>query len=120
MLSLLYNISLTTRYTHRNKESVHLVRGQLIKAEYRQRWCHNAQQLATRYCICSPSDIPLSSIMVWVGIHGNMKTYLLLFRDNLNVQGYVDQVLRPAAVPFRYKTLQICNFYFLALRYSHI
>jgi len=38
--------------------------------------------------------------MVWGGIIGGRKTDLVIIIGNLNGYGYVDNVLRPVAVPF--------------------
>ena len=38
--------------------------------------------------------------MVWGGIMGRRKTNLIVVQGNLNAQGYINQILQPAAVPF--------------------
>ena len=38
--------------------------------------------------------------MVWGGIMGRRKTNLNVLQSNLNVQGYINQILQPEAVPF--------------------
>ena len=38
--------------------------------------------------------------MVWGGIKGDRKTDLVFINGNLNAAGYINQVLRPVAVPF--------------------
>jgi transposase len=38
--------------------------------------------------------------MIWAGIIGGRKTDLAVIRGNLNVQRYIDEVLRPVVVPF--------------------
>ena len=38
--------------------------------------------------------------MVWGGIMGNQKTDPIFIQGNPNAQGYINQVLRPVAVPF--------------------
>lgn len=38
--------------------------------------------------------------MVWGGIKGNRKTDLVVVNGNLNAAEYINQILRPVAVPF--------------------
>ena len=40
------------------------------------------------------------SVMVWGGIHSRGRTGLTVINGNLNAQRYVDEVLRPDAVPY--------------------
>ena len=40
------------------------------------------------------------SVTVWGGIMGRRKTNLIVVKGNLSVQGYINQILQPEAVPF--------------------
>ena len=40
------------------------------------------------------------SVTVWGGIMGRRKTNLIVVQGNLNVQGYINEILQPEAVPF--------------------
>ena len=40
------------------------------------------------------------SLMVWGGTMGGQKTDLVAVQDNLNDRRYIDEVLRPHAIPF--------------------
>ena len=39
-------------------------------------------------------------VWVWGGIMGRRKTNLIVVQDNVNAQGYINQILQPEAVPF--------------------
>lgn len=51
-------------------------------------------------CVLQRNRFGGGSVMVWGGIMANRKTDLVFVQGNLNAQGYINQVLRPVAVPF--------------------
>lgn len=51
-------------------------------------------------CVVQNNRFGGGSLMIWGGIQGNRKTDLVFVQGNLNAQGYINQVLRPVAVPF--------------------
>lgn len=51
-------------------------------------------------CIVERDRYGGGSVMVWGGIMGNLKTDLVIVHGNLNAAEYINQVLRPVAVPF--------------------
>ena len=51
-------------------------------------------------CLIERDRFGGGSVMVWGGIMGRRKTNLIVVQDNLNTQGYINQILQPEAVPF--------------------
>ena len=51
-------------------------------------------------CLIERNRFGGGSVMVWGGIMGRRKTNLIVVQGNLNVQGYINQILQPEAVPF--------------------
>ena len=51
-------------------------------------------------CVVERNRFGGGSVMVWGGIMGNRKTDLVNVNGNLNAAQYINQVLRPVAVPF--------------------
>ena len=46
------------------------------------------------------TDLEVGVFLVWGGIMGRRNTNLIVVQGNLNAQGYINQILQPAAVPF--------------------
>ena len=51
-------------------------------------------------CLIGRDRFGGGSVMVWGGIMGSRKTKLIVVQGNLNAQGYINQILKPEAVPF--------------------
>ena len=51
-------------------------------------------------CLIDSDRFGGGSVMVWGGIMGRRKTNLIVEQGNLNVQGYINQILQLEAVPF--------------------
>ena len=51
-------------------------------------------------CLIERDRFGGGSVMVWSGIMGRRKTNLIVVQDNLNAQGYINQILQPEPVPF--------------------
>ena len=47
------------------------------------------------------------SLMVWGGKMGDQKTDLVVMQDNLNARHYIDDVLRPDAIPFLHNSVLV-------------
>ena len=62
---------------------------------FRRRWERFADN-----CLIERDQFGGGSIMVWGGIMGRRKTNLIVVQGNLNAQCYINQILRPEAVPF--------------------
>ena len=51
-------------------------------------------------CLIERDRFSVGSVMVWGGIMGRRKTNLIVVQGSLSAQGYINQILRPEAVPF--------------------
>ena len=51
-------------------------------------------------CVIERDRFGGGSVIVWDGIMGRRKTNLIVVQDNLNAQGYINQILQPEAVSF--------------------
>ena len=51
-------------------------------------------------CLIEKDRFGGGNVMVWGGIMGRRKTNLIVVRGNLNVHGYINQILQPEAVSF--------------------
>ena len=51
-------------------------------------------------CLIERDRFGGGSVMVWGGIMGRRKTNLIVVQGNLNAQRYINQILKPEAVPF--------------------
>ena len=75
-------------------------RFQIFRADGRVRVYRRRGERSAECCVQETVPFGGGSVMVWAGICGQERTDLVVIDQNLNAQRYIDQVLRPVALPF--------------------
>ncbi len=71
----------------------------LRKVDGRLRVWRGEGERHTEACVVQQLAFNGGSIMVWGGICGTAKTYLVIINGNLNSQGYLTQIVQPHVIP---------------------